>query len=124
MLKLIRAICFSSILFGCTLSKLDRSSPHKLSIVEIKTINYYPGKNELCSKKKTREYNGKIIRVIEITDAYSTTDKEIYCTIIFKSSSSGNNKFSASKAKCAKLKNRAGYEDVIIDVVDDHICRV
>ena len=87
-------------------------------------IPYYAGKNEICLSDKKSEYNGVIIRIVEITDVYSTTDKETYCTIIFKSKFTGKKSFSASKARCDKLKSRAGYEDTIVDIVGNHICGV
>lgn len=91
----------------------------------VNLVDYFAGKDEVCGQSKSREVGGLVKRFIEVTDVYSKTDRESYCTVVIVNGN-GEQAFSASPAKCAEVRERLknNVQNVIVDVVNDHICGI
>lgn len=88
-------------------------------------VEYYAGKDEVCMEGTSAEVGGQLKQIIEVTDVYGPGDGETYCTIVLGSKHSPDlRRFSASPARCRQVKERIGAEDLIMDVVGDHICGI
>ena len=91
------------------------------------TIDYFAGKNEICSDSKLRELRGTLKRLILVVDHYGDSDREIYCTLVTLSNEKGKNverRFSASKQPCLKLLNSPQTNKFHILVTKDHLCKL
>ncbi len=102
--------------------------PRSSSEMDIQIVEYYPGKNEICTNSEAETLELKIESIIIMSIVYTPTDKETYCTIVAEEKGPEGNKierFSASfkKGPCEKLF-KGQYKKVKVQVVQDHICKV
>jgi len=99
------------------------------TVASVETVPYFAGKDEDCldenhHAKAGEIYDARLINVIVISDVYSETDRETYCTVSVETPDKVQRKFSASfSQKCRELFTQKAIHRKL-RVVRDHICEI
>ncbi len=95
----------------------------------IETVPYFAGKDEECLDSNHKPvpgevFNVQLVQILIISDIYSASDRENYCTVMTKTKDQSIRRFSASfSINCKKLFEEK-KDQVKLRVVGDHICKI
>lgn len=87
----------------------------------LKVADYFAGKDETCLESAQKKVSGTIHRLVQVTDVFSPTDSETYCSVVVKVGTK-ERIFSASQSKCAGLRELLSSKEANLKVAKDHIC--
>lgn len=87
-------------------------------------VEYFAGKDELCTATQRTRMRAVPRRLIIIVDYYGKSDRELYCTVVMVESgrSSEEVRYSASKQHCLALLKLDGLPMLDLEIVKDHLC--
>ena len=98
-------------------------------VASVEVVPYFAGKDEDCLDEDHQEKKGEIIdveivNIIIVSDIYSSTDRESYCTISGRTSRQVIHKFSASYSYICKeiFSNKKNHFK--LRIVSDHVCKI
>ena len=87
----------------------------------VDVVEHYAGKDETCATSTAANVEGRLRRLVLITDYYSGYDRETYCTAVVDTAAGTERRFSASSAHCDALRQRR-TQTYRFTVAGAHIC--
>ena len=95
--------------------------PATASATSVEIVDYYAGKDELCLSRGNRELDGRLRRLILVTDFYGSGDRETSCTLVIETSDGGFHRVSASSGRCHTLDANSA-DEYRFKIAGDHLC--
>ena len=107
---------------GNCLKSIEENKPRKeFEII----VDYFAGKDEICDEREITKFDGTLIKIIAVIDIYGANDRELYCTLIIRTSDRNEiRRFSASGRTCRPLLTETFSSTHSFLISDDHICRI
>ncbi len=98
-----------------------------LQAAELKAVDYFAGKDELCLGADLSDFTVTLKRLILVVDIYGPDDRETYCTLVTvvpTMEQDSERSFSASAERCRLILDRQPTGKIRIGVAGNHVCEL
>ena len=98
-----------------------------LQAAELKVVDYFAGKDELCLGADLSDLTVTLKRLILVVDIYGPDDRETHCTLVTvvpMMEQDSERSFSASAERCRLILDRQPAGKIRIGIVGNHVCEL